>query len=190
MLLLTLRGTPTLYCGDEIGMTDVPIPSNEQQDPWGKRVPGLGRDPFRTPMQWDASQHSGFSPPLTMKTWLPIGKDYQTVNVNTQLQDPTSLLSLYRQLLAYRKVSHALQVGDYSPFEEVQQNCFAYLRQMAGFPKILVALNFSSSEAELNFASIGMGHLILSTCLDRSEPVDLSTLSLRGHEGVLIEVQD
>ena len=190
MLLLTLRGTPTLYYGDEIGMTDVPIPSNEQQDPWGIQVPGLGRDPFRTPMQWDASQHSGFSPPLTMKTWLPIGKDYQTINVNTQLQDPTSLLSLYRQLLAYRKVSHPLQVGDYSPFEEVQQNCFAYLRQMAGFPKILVALNFSSSEAELNFTSIGMGHLILSTCLDRSESVDLSTLSLRGHEGVLIEVQD
>jgi len=63
MLLLTLRGTPTLYYGDEIGMTDGLIPAEVEQDLWGKRLPGLGRDPCRTPMQWDASQNAGFSPP-------------------------------------------------------------------------------------------------------------------------------
>ena len=63
MLLLTLRGTPTLYYGDELGMTDVPIPPDEVQDPFEKNEPrhGLGRDPQRTPMQWDSSPNAGFT---------------------------------------------------------------------------------------------------------------------------------
>ena len=80
MLLLTLRGTPTLYQGDEIGMRDVSIPPNRVQDPWEKNVPGLGlgRDPERTPMQWSDAEHAGFS---SVDPWLPVSTDFATVNV-------------------------------------------------------------------------------------------------------------
>ena len=98
MLLLTLRGTPTLYYGDEIGMLEAEIPPEKQQDPWGLRVPGLGRDGCRTPMQWDDSPNGGFSP-QGVDTWLPPGADYIQVNVKNQLSQPHSLLNLYRSLL-------------------------------------------------------------------------------------------
>jgi alpha-glucosidase len=76
MLLLTLRGTPTMYYGDEIGMQDVPIPLEQVQDPFEKNVPGLGlgRDPERTPMQWSGDEHAGFT---RGTPWLPIARDYQ-----------------------------------------------------------------------------------------------------------------
>jgi glycosidase len=188
MLLLTLRGTPTLYYGDEIGMTDVPISPEEQQDPWGKRVPGLGRDPYRTPMQWDDSIHAGCSPPATNKTWLPLGESYQTVNVNSQLQDPKSLLTLYRKLLAHRKSSPSLQVGDYSPVDGLPLDCFAYLRQEEGFSSYLVVLNFSPENMLLNLEKFGTGKIILSTHLDLDAPIKLNRLIIQGREGVLIEL--
>src|SRR3954471_5980167 len=83
MLLLTLRGTPTIYQGEEIGMKDVPIPTDQIQDPWERNVPGLGlgRDPERTPMQWDASPNAGFS---SARPWLPLSPDYIEVNVALQ----------------------------------------------------------------------------------------------------------
>ena len=83
MLLLTLRGTPTLYYGDEIGMRDVPIPPERVQDPLEKSVPGigLGRDPERTPMQWSAAPQAGFS---TAEPWLPLAEDFAQVNVAAQ----------------------------------------------------------------------------------------------------------
>jgi alpha-glucosidase len=81
MLLLTLRGTPTLYYGDEIGMQDVEIPPGLMQDPWEKNVPGLrlGRDPARTPMQWDKSLNAGFT---QGRPWLPVARDFPFVNVS------------------------------------------------------------------------------------------------------------
>ena len=91
MLLLTLRGTPTLYYGDEIGMTGIDIPPEKQQDPWGVRVPGLGRDGCRTPMQWDDSPNAGFSQ-ASRETWLPLSGDYPQVNVLRQLNQPDSRL--------------------------------------------------------------------------------------------------
>src|SRR5438067_4833032 len=83
MMLLTLRGTPTIYQGEEIGMADVPIPPERVRDPWELNVPGLGlgRDPERTPMQWDASPHAGFS---SSEPWLPVASEYQVTNVATQ----------------------------------------------------------------------------------------------------------
>ena len=89
LILLTLRGTPTLYYGDEIGMQDVPIPPEKEQDPFGLRVPGLGlgRDPARTPMQWDDSPNAGFSSE-GVETWLPLAEDFRIVNVEAQIDDP------------------------------------------------------------------------------------------------------
>src|SRR5919199_2909639 len=102
MLLLTLRGTPTLYQGDEIGMRDVPIPPELVQDPWERNMPGLGygRDPERTPLQWDASPNAGFT---TGRAWLPVAADFERVNVAAQRADPTSMLSLHRRLIALRR---------------------------------------------------------------------------------------
>jgi alpha-glucosidase len=188
MLLLTLRGTPTLYYGDEIGMTNVDVPVDEQQDPWGIRVPGLGRDKCRTPMQWDSSPNAGFSPATTHKTWLPLAPDCKQNNVERQLEQPDSLLNLYRQLLALRKSSPSLQTGDYFPIDAVPGDCFAYRRRSAGHPAMLVALNFSSDEIRLDLPDLISGRLILTTYMDRSEEINLGELTLRGEEGVLIEL--
>jgi alpha-glucosidase len=114
LLLLTLRGTPTLYYGDEIGMENVPIPPDRVQDPWERNVPGLGlgRDPVRTPMQWSAEPNAGFT---TGTPWLPLGADFQVRNVAAQRADPESLLTLYRTILALRREEPALSVGSYVP---------------------------------------------------------------------------
>src|SRR5215211_3467911 len=100
MLLLTLRGTPTCYYGDELGMEDVLIPPEKIQDPPAVNQPEIahivGRDPERTPMQWDASPNAGFSSPDVKDLWLPLASDYQEVNVESQLNDPYSMLNFYR----------------------------------------------------------------------------------------------
>jgi alpha-glucosidase len=187
MLLLSLRGTPTLYYGDEIGMTDVPVPPERMQDPWGFRVPGLGRDPCRTPMQWNPGPNAGFSPPNTPELWLPLADDYREVNVERQLADPNSILNLYRRLLDYRRTTPALQWGSYQAIDGVPESCFVFLRQAEG-KRILVALNFSNQNHRLALPSLGEGRLVTSTQLDRQEPVALAELVLRADEGVMVEL--
>jgi alpha-glucosidase len=186
MLRLTLRGTPTLYYGDELGMTDVPIPPDREQDPWGKREPGLGvgRDPERTPMQWDDSPNAGFTP-AHVDPWLPVSPDYRTVNVQAERDDPSSMLNLHRQLLARRRQSPALHSGSYQPVEQVPDDCFVYVRRRAD-ECMLVALNFSNQEQRLTLPALGEGVVLVSTRLDRAERVRLANLSLGSNEGVLI----
>lgn len=190
MLLLTLRGTPTLYYGDEIGMADVPIAPEEQQDPWGKRVPGLGRDPARTPMQWDDSPHAGFAPASTKRTWLPVSADFKENNVKQQMTDPRSLLNLYRRLLAYRKRSLPLLRGEYLPLDNIPPECYAYLRRLPHHPPVLIALNFSEDEAEINLTPPEHGHLLLSTHLDRDGKITTDRINLRPHEGLMILLEN
>ena len=98
MLLLTQRGTPTIYYGDEIGMRGVDIPPEQAVDPQGRRT-GRNRDPTRTPMQWSSEPQAGFS---TVEPWLPVGLDRDTANVASQSRDAGSLLTLYRRLLELR----------------------------------------------------------------------------------------
>ncbi|MGW8226067.1 MAG: alpha-amylase family glycosyl hydrolase [Anaerolineales bacterium] len=190
LLLLTLRGTPTMYYGDEIGMLEAAIPPELQQDPWGLRVPGLGRDGCRTPMQWEDSRFAGFSPANTGHTWLPLGNNLRQVNVKKQLDQPGSLLNLYRTILAIRKSSPSLQIGDYVPVDGCPQDCYCYYRQLDDTPKILVALNFSPKGQQIKLVEQQKGQLLLSTNLDREGEVDLSKFALRPYEGVLIEVED
>ncbi|HEY6890058.1 MAG TPA: alpha-amylase family glycosyl hydrolase [Solirubrobacter sp.] len=104
-LLLTLRGTPTLYYGDEIGMRDVAIPPEKRVDPWAFG----NRDPVRTPMQWD--RRGSFT--TAHEPWLPFAADHERVNVEAQRDDPSSLLSLYRRLLALRRTEPDLRIGAY-----------------------------------------------------------------------------
>jgi alpha-glucosidase len=187
LLLLTLRGTPTLYYGDEIGMLEAEIPPEKQQDPWGLRVPGLGRDGCRTPMQWDDSPNGGCSP-QDARTWLPPGVNYPMVNVQNQIVQPDSLLNLYRRLLRLRKTHPALQIGDYQPLENTPDDCLAYLRRLPGEADMLVAINFSSGELCLEYPRLNDGMLILSTYMDRDQAVVGDRLLLRSYEGVLVRL--
>ncbi len=192
MLLLTLRGTPTLYYGDEIGMTDVAIPSNRVQDPYGQRVAGSGRDPCRTAMQWSAGLNAGFSPAETEELWLPLAETYESVNVAEQLDDPASSLTLYRRLLSYRRATPALQHGGYDSVGDTPPACYVYWRRPPSGEDgrhVLVALNFSDQEEHLSLSSPGKGVVMMSTHLDRSGDVDWSDIVLRGDEGIIIEVE-
>ena len=186
MLLLTLRGTPTLYYGDEIGMHDADIPPQRVQDPLAKGIPGIGRDPVRTPMQWDSSQNAGFCPP-TVEPWLLIPGDYQQLNVAVERDDPHSMLSLTRTLIEMRRTTAALNAGSYHPIENLPNDCFVYLRELAD-QRRLIALNFSSDEQVLSLPEMGSGRIVISTYLDREEQVDLAAFRLRANEGCIMEL--
>jgi alpha-glucosidase len=185
MLLLTLRGTPTLYYGDELGMTDGIIPPESIQDPQGRRLgEARNRDRGRTPMQWDSSPQAGFS---SVEPWLPTAANKNTINAATQSEDPSSMLSLYRRLIAYRRRSPALLVGSYRTMNIRQEGCYAYLREHPD-GSCLIALNFKDQALSLTVPGIENGELALSTHLDRQGPLSLSKLTLRSHEGLIIEV--
>lgn len=191
MLLLTLRGTPTLYYGDEVGMTNVAIPPEEEQDPFGLREPGFGRDLARTPMQWDASPNAGFADPQVNKLWLPLAPDYQEYNVARQVDDPMSFLSLYRRLLRYRRATPALQWGSFraldpvAPAGQSAEHCFVFMRQ-AGVQRVVLALNFSAQEQAPGLAGMGTGKVVVSTHLDRDGAVALAEFRLRANEGLMV----
>ena len=179
MLLLTLRGTPTIYQGEEIGMHDVAIPPAAIKDPVARNLPGLGlgRDPERTPMQWDAGPHAGFS---TAEPWLPLADDYQSANVAVQAGDSGSMLSLYRRLIALRRASPALSVGAYRR-RYVEEDVLVYART-EGADEVRIALNFGHAPRRLPPAVAAGRRVVLSTHLDTAaEPT-----MLRADEGLVL----
>lgn len=189
LLLLTLRGTPTIYYGDEIGMKDVSIPSDLALDPFEKTSPGLGlgRDPERAPMQWNAEPNSGFSPEVA-EPWLPVADDYREVNVKAQSDDPHSMLSLTRRLLALRRKLPALSEGNYEKFQDAPEDCIVYIRRHKT-DSCVVAINFSSGSEELPIPPRCIGRLLLSTRLDRESEEGLRFLKLRPYEACILELE-
>jgi alpha-glucosidase len=190
MLLLTLRGTPTVYYGDEIGMHDVEIPPERVQDPFEKNVSGrgLGRDPARTPMRWDASPNAGFCPP-DVEPWLPVADDYRTYNVAVEREDATSMLTLHRRLLALRRAEPALAAGSYEPVEAAG-DLLTYVREKDD-RRFLIVLNLGHRPQD--FFPDGpelRGRVALSTRLDRDDERLDGALALRGDEGVVVELRD
>jgi alpha-glucosidase len=185
MLLLTLRGTPTIYYGDEIGMRDVAIAPEMVQDPFEKNVPGIGvgRDPERTPMQWDGGPNAGFS---AGTPWLPLADDYPAVNVAAGRADPTSMLTLYRRLIALRRAAPALHVGAYRA-RATEGDLIAYLREGAG-RRFLVVLNLGPQAQTYVLGDLGAGRIAVSTHLDRDDEAVRGTLDLRGDEGLVVEM--
>jgi alpha-glucosidase len=184
MLLLTLRGTPTLYYGDEIGMRQVAIAPDRVRDPFEKNVPGIGvgRDGCRTPMQWNATAGAGFS---TAATWLPLADDYSSENVANLDADASSILSLYRALIALRRKLPQLVKGAYQPVA-AQGDILLYRRDAEG-EAVVVALNLGGEPVSVASSSIGVGReILLSTFLDRGGEQVQGTLDLRGNEGVIL----
>jgi alpha-glucosidase len=187
MLLLTLRGTPTLYYGDEIGMEDVPVPPERVVDPQGIRTPGFGRDPERAPMQWDGGHGAGFT---AGEPWLPIADDYALRNVEVQRDDPHSMLCLTRHLLELRRASPALSLGAYHGVETDDRHAFAFVRSHAG-ERLLVALNFGADELSLDLSAAAAGGSVAAcTYMDRHGELDLAALTLRPQEGLVIALGD
>jgi alpha-glucosidase len=185
MLLLTLRGTPTMYYGDEIGMKDVAIPRHMIQDPFERNVPGIGcgRDPERTPMQWEPSAGAGFT---AGRPWLPLAPDWTQVNVAAQAEAPRSTLSLYRRLIALRRAEPGLAIGGYAPLH-AEGDVIAYLREGFG-RRFLVVLNLAGAPASFGMPAGQRARLILTTYLDRDGLESSNPLQLRPDEGVILDI--
>jgi alpha-glucosidase len=182
LLLLTLRGTPTLYYGDEIGMTNVLIPPELGHDPQGRNLgASFSRDPERTPMQWDATPNAGFT---TATPWLPIAPDFAAVNVAAQRDDPTAFLTLCRRLIALRRAAPALATGSYTPMPS-EGDLLAYLRA-GDNGRYLIALNLGHQPTTLHTTVASGGRVALSTHLDREgEPIG-HDIALRADEGLIV----
>lgn len=184
MLLLTLRGTPTLYYGDEIGMHQVAIAPEQVRDPFEKNVPGIGvgRDGCRTPMQWNALPYAGFS---TSVPWLPLSDDFTHENVVNLEADSRSILNLYKALIDLRKRRRELVSGAYVPIA-AEGDLLLYRRQCED-EAVVIALNLGSEPVSLASDAIGLdGEILLSTFLDRQSEKVHGGLDLRGDEGVII----
>jgi alpha-glucosidase len=186
MLLLTLRGTPTCYYGDELGMQNVVVPVELIHDPRGKGNPEYSRDPQRSPMQWDNGPNAGFCPP-EVQPWLPVSDDYQAYNVDVEQHVAHSFLTLVHSLLGLRRSSPALSVGSQRILNQPNPDCLVYLREHAD-QRCLVVLNFTAEEQVVTLQEQGQGKVLLSTQLDHEGQVALGEIHLRGNEGLLIEI--
>jgi alpha-glucosidase len=172
-LVLALKGTPFLYNGEEIGMTDLiitdPTKLRDTMATWyhdrlvnelhvpaeeaARRAGEMSRDKNRTPMQWSNQPNAGFSPD-NVDTWLPVNPDYKRgINVHDQERNPSSLLNYYRRLLQVRKKNPALIEGEYLPIHNASDEYFAFLRS-SGEQTMLVVLNFSIQSLELDFSDV------------------------------------
>ncbi len=205
-LMLTLRGTPFLYNGEEIGMTNGVFTAVAQlRDMMAVRqyemAVGAGlpaaeatavvcahtRDQCRTPLQWENAPNAGFSP-ASVETWLPVDPNYtQGVNVAEQQGDPTSILSFYKRMLALRKQTPALIVGDYTPLLEDQAACFCFLRAVEG-QTCLIVLNFSAETHTLAFEGLQAGRLLYSSA-GRADAGVLAVLDVAPFEIYIVEVK-
>jgi alpha-glucosidase len=189
-MLLTMRGTPFLYYGEEIGMRDVNLAHDQIMDPVGRRFWPFfkGRDGCRAPMQWSAAPNAGFSP-LGVETWLPVHPDFKTRNVMEQQADPDSLLNWYKRLVGARKTHPALRTGAFIPVTDGTNFILSYLRQ-ADAETLLVALNFSSRRQQLVLGREFSGRkweLLLSNKRTSMIPVEGALIPLEPNEALILK---
>jgi alpha-glucosidase len=212
-LVLTLKGTPFLYNGEEIGMTDYMLTDISQvKDTMGSWYyhaivtelgvhPGeamrvtaeMTRDKNRTPMQWSNNPNGGFSP-AGVQTWLPVNPNYREgINVQDQQRNPASLLNYYKHLLRVRKDTPALIEGDYIPLHDAAKDYLAFLRA-SGEQIVLVILNLSEKQLELNFSRTRAlkGHnlsLLFSSAVRSSTDLSPKRLHIGAFEVFVAEVK-
>ncbi len=188
MLLLTLRGTPTLYYGDELGMRDVDIPPDKVQDPWALLNPGkphFNRDPARTPMRWSAAPGAGFCPD-EVEPWLPVGEGLAEINAEAERGDPRSMLALARALLSARRASPALSLGDYVALAGTPPDVLAFERVADDGTRAAVVLSFAGEPREVALPALEGRTIVVSTHMDRDGEAAGSAIRLRPHEGCLL----
>jgi alpha-glucosidase len=209
-LMLTLLGTPFLYNGEEIGMTDYylndpalfrdntstyayPLLINlagKSPEEALKMAAMFGRDKCRTPMQWSNAPNGGFCP-ADVTPWLPVNPNYaKGINVADQEKDPGSLLNFYKRMLRARRSTPALITGDYTPLHEKAENYLAFLRiaPQEG-QKCLVVLNYSDQELEISFnLPAKQARLIFSSHTRRSQVESLNPLNLQPYEVFIMEL--
>jgi len=182
-LYLTLRGTPIMYYGEEIGMTNNdPKRKQDVKDPIGKLgwPKEKGRDGERTPMQWNTGENAGFS---IAKPWLPVAASYRTHNVATELKEPDSILNFYKRVLALRHDDPALRDGEYIGLNDDDPNVLSYLRRYKD-AAVIVALNMSATPQKVNFDLSGQGisaskaTTLLTTMTGNPSSVSLRSISL------------
>ncbi|MEV5966586.1 alpha-amylase family glycosyl hydrolase [Kribbella sp. NPDC051952] len=179
VMLLTLRGAVSLFYGDELGLTDQPVPPSRQRDRFGLLAGGVSRDGVRTPMPWNDGRNGGFSSAPEDCLWLPVSTELGAVNVEAQLADPRSFLNLYRQLIALRNSSLALRRGDLT-LVDAPDGVLAY-RRVAGEDRKFVALNLTAEPRQV----AARGTVLISTAGVR-EPAD-GPLALGPGEGVVLD---
>ncbi len=183
MLLLTLRGTPFLYYGDEIGMPDIEVTNEARKDPWGIKVNFLSRDGARSPMRWDGTPNGGFSPSTdAARPWLPVGDDVASINVASELEDPESILNLYRRLLAFRRGSVSLRRGSFLAHPSSNEQVFAYRRE-SDDETITVLLNFAPTPTSV---AIRAGKVVVSTLDSTRSDQFRKTVDLAAGEGIIV----
>lgn len=187
-LLLTLRGTPFLYYGEEIGMRDIQInKKSDVLDPVGRRFWPFykGRDGCRSPMQWNQELNAGFS---SHEPWLAVNNNFLWRNVANQENEPSSLLNFYKKLLKMRKEHAVFQKGMYLPITYDPKRILAYLRQ-SNDQTALVALNFSKKEVGLVLSSHlikGDWKLLLSNQRDSLPTIHDRKITLFPNEALVI----
>jgi alpha-glucosidase len=195
LLLFTLPGTPFVYYGEELGMRNVKLRYRDLRDPYTKRFWPFrpGRDPARTPMQWDGSNQAGFT---TGRPWLPVAPGYPEFNVARESADPRSLLALYKRLIALRRASPALTSGSVLLLPVEARDCLVYERiaQSAGekAQRMMIMVNFSERHRELTVPErVRRGRLLLSTdpALADEQPF-ARQMRLAPNEGRLIQLPD
>lgn len=191
-LTMTLRGTPYIYYGEEIGMRNIHVPRRFIQDAVGEKYWPIfdGRDKNRSPMQWDATPHAGFT---NGKPWLPVHPEYEQRNVEAQRKNPQSLFNFYKQLIKVRKDLPALRTGMFQPLTYDPRRLLAYLRQSPD-QTVLVALNFSRRKVRLALgADLRQKGWRLALSSHRDEMPGFETggyLSLAGDEVMILVAEN
>ena len=212
-LVLTLKGTPFLYNGEEIGMSDYMLTDIAQvKDTMGswyyhaivtdmgvhpdealQRTAVMTRDKNRTPMQWANNPNAGFSP-SDVKTWLPVNPNYKEgINVKDQHHNPSSLLNYYKHILRVRKNTPALIEGEYLPLQNAAKDYFAFLRTSSG-QTVLVVLNFSERSLDLDFSRTAeiksrTLHVLFSSAVRSSADLNPKKLHIGAFEVFIAEVK-
>ncbi len=200
--ILSMKGTPYTYYGDELGMTNNGFTKIEEYrdiaaingyknaqskgenlELYLKKMNLLSRDNGRTPMQWDTSGNSGFSKETP---WLPVNKNYKTVNVATQEEDPNSVLHHFIKMVALRKNNLVLVYGTYTLLQKEHKTVYAYTRVLED-EKMLILLNFSAQESNFTFSDLDENVAVL---INNYHQLDIKkdTVSLLPYQAVIIKL--
>ena len=181
MLLLTLPGTLTIYYGEELGLTDVSIAEDQVQDPAEKNQPGIGagRDPERTPMPWDSSFNAGFT---AGKPWLPLNPDYRQRNVSASEADVSSILHLYRRLIALRRSCPVLVSG--ALLEVSAEGTLLRYQRVDESSRWMVLLNLGDRGLQV---VAPLGTVVISTISAKQGTVVSNLVGLDANEGLVLD---